>query len=62
MLCGLAAAGTGLAQLFLLKGLTDAKVTADIPLADIVYVLTILLLSRLMTENKQLKDDNSMFI
>ena len=51
-----------IAQLFLLKGLTDAKVTADIPLADIVYVLTILLLSRLLTENKQLKDDNSMFI
>lgn len=49
-------------QIFLLKGLTDAQAHADFPFSDIVFVLVILLLSRLLIENKQLKDDNSMFI
>ena len=49
-------------QIILLPGLTDAKATADIPFSNIVFVLVILLLSRLLIENKQLKDDNSMFI
>ena len=49
-------------QIFLMKGLTDIKANAELPLSDIVFVLVILLLSRLMIENKQLKDDNSMFI
>ncbi len=49
-------------QIFLMKNLTDVKATADLPFSDIVFVLVILLLSRLLIENKQLKDDNSMFI
>ena len=49
-------------QLFLITALTDVKANADLPLSDIVFVLVILLLSRLLVENKQLKDDNSMFI
>ena len=49
-------------QIFLLPGLTDVKASADLPFSNIVFVLVILLLSRLLIENKQLKDDNSMFI
>ena len=49
-------------QLFLITALTDVKASADLPFSNIVFVLVILLLSRLLIENKQLKDDNSMFI
>ena len=49
-------------QIILLPSLTDVKSVLDIPLLQIVFVLVILLLSRLLIENKQLKDDNSMFI
>ena len=43
-------------------GVYTFAANADLPLSDIVFVLVILLLSRLLVENKQLKDDNSMFI
>ena len=49
-------------QLALFPNLTDVKATAELPLSNIVFVLVILLLSRLLTENKELRDDNSMFI
>ena len=49
-------------QLALFPNLTDVKATAELPLSSIVFVLVILLLSRLLTENKELRDDNSMFI
>ena len=49
-------------QVCLLPSLTDVTALAQIPLLNIFFVLVILLLSRLLIENKQLKDDNSLFI
>ncbi len=49
-------------QIILLPHLTDAQFHVELPIRDIFFVLVILLLSRLMIENKELKDDNSMFI
>ncbi len=50
------------AQILLLPGLTDVNAAVDIPLTNIVFVVLILLFSRLLVENKQLRDDNSMII
>ena len=58
----LSAALLHIIQILLLPSLTDVKSILDIPLLQIVFVLVILLLSRLLIENKELKDDNSMFI
>ena len=49
-------------RIALFPNLTDIKATAEVPLASIIFVVVILLLSRLLTENKELRDDNSMFI
>lgn len=50
------------AQLVLLPHMTDASATVDIPVVSITFVVVILLFSRLLVENKQLRDDNSMII
>ena len=49
-------------QLVLLPHVTDANASVDIPMVSIAFVVVILLFSRLLVENKQLRDDNSMFI
>ncbi len=49
-------------QILLMPRLTDISVTSQIPVVSIVLVAVILLLSRLLTENKKLRDDNSLFI
>ena len=49
-------------QILLLPSLTDANATVELPVIDIFFILVILLLSRLLIENKQLREDNSLFI
>lgn len=49
-------------QLLLMPGLTDLNVTVDIPVVSIVFVVVILLFTRLLVENRQLREDNSLFI
>jgi len=51
-----------LLQLLLAKSLLIINSTVQIPVFSIAFVLAALLLTRLVTENKQLKDDNDMFI
>ena len=49
-------------QLILLPHMTDMNASVEIPVVSIVFVVVILLFSRLLVENKQLRDDNSMII
>lgn len=49
-------------QLLLMPGLTNLNVTVDIPVVSIVFVAVILLFTRLLVENRQLREDNSLFI
>ena len=49
-------------QIFLIRWLSSVATTVNIPISSIVFVGIVLLLSRLLIENKQLRDDNSMFI
>jgi hypothetical protein len=58
----LANVGFNLLQLLFAKSLTVINSSVQIPVFSITFVLAALLLTRLVTENKQLKDDNDMFI
>lgn len=49
-------------QIVLMRWLTNVKATVEIPIISIMFVGVVLLLSRLLVENKQLRDDNSLFI
>ena len=49
-------------QLFLLPYLSDANAAVDIPVTSIFLVVVILLFSRLLIENKRLREDNSLII
>lgn len=49
-------------QMVLMRWLSNVAATVNIPISSIVFVGVILLLSRLLIENKQLRDDNSLFI
>lgn len=49
-------------QLVLSKWLSDIAVSVDVPIMSIVFVLAILLVSRLISENRRLRDDNDLFI
>lgn len=49
-------------QIILMRWLTNVKATVEIPIVSIMFVGVVLLLSRLLVENKQLRDDNSLFI
>ena len=51
-----------LLQLIFAKSIFVINSSVQIPLFSIIFVLAALLLTRLLTENKQLKDDNDMFI
>lgn len=68
-LCGTAVAvailsniGLNVLQLLFLKSLMVVNSSVQIPVFSITFVLAALLLTRLVTENKQLKDDNDMFV
>ena len=45
-----------------IKPLGDRVVSMDIPVVSMAFVIMILLLTRLLIENKKLRDDNSLFI
>lgn len=49
-------------QIILMRQLTNVATTVEIPIISIMFVGVMLLLSRLLVENKQLRDDNSLFI
>jgi len=51
-----------LLQLVFVKSLLIVNSSVQIPLFPIAFALAALLLTRLVTENKRLKDDNDMFI
>lgn len=51
-----------IAQVLLLPQLSNVSTEVNLPVTDLFFVLVILLLSRLLIENKQLRDDNSLFI
>ena len=68
-LCGSALAvivlsniGFNLLQFLFIKGLMVVNGSVQIPLLSVAFVLGILLLAQFIGENKQLKDDNDMFI
>jgi len=54
--------GFNLLQLLFAKSLMTLNSSVQIPVFSITFVLAALLMTRLVTENKQLKDDNDMFI
>jgi len=58
----LANIGYNLLQLVFAKSLVTINSSVQIPVFSITFVLAALLLTRLVTENKQLKEDNDMFI
>jgi hypothetical protein len=51
-----------LLQLLFAKRLAVINSTVQIPVLPVIFVLAALLLTRLVTESKQLKDENDMFI
>lgn len=68
-LCSLALAvtvlsniGFNLLQLLFVKSLMVVNGSVQIPVFSITFVLAALLLTRFVAENKQLKDDNDMFV
>jgi len=58
----LANIGFNIVQVLCARWLTSVNLTVDIPVFELTLVLVALLASRLLSENKQLKDDNEMFI
>lgn len=51
-----------LLKLIFAKSLMIFNSSINIPIFSIIFILAVLLLTRFITENKQLKDDNDMFI
>lgn len=51
-----------LIQLPLMRSLALVSVNVNIPLVSIAFVLAVMMLARFLRENKDLKDDNDMFI
>jgi len=49
-------------QILFAGSLQVLNTSIQIPIFSIIFVIAMLLLTRLITENKQLKDDNNMFI
>ena len=55
-------AAVNILQVILMPGLSDISITMDIPTIDIAFTVMILLFSRLLAENRKLRDDNELFI
>lgn len=55
-------AASNLLQIALMQWLSNVSVTVEIPVISIAFTVMILLFSRLLIENKRLRDDNSLFI
>lgn len=62
---GITAAATAVLnvlQLLLSRFLSDVSVNVEIPVVSLVFILLILILSRLIVENRKLQSDNDLFI
>jgi hypothetical protein len=62
---GITAASTAcfnVLQMILMRRLSDIDAGVDIPVVSIAFTLIVLLVARLLAENKRLRDDNDMFI
>lgn len=62
---GITAASTAvfnILQIVVMRYLPNIAVNADVPLVSIAFTLIVLLVSRLLVENKRLRDDNDLFI
>lgn len=57
-----AGAGLNIAQWIVSKRLSDINVHVNIPVMSLAFVLAAFLFSRLIEENKQLADENEMFV
>lgn len=55
-------AGFNILQIVLMRHLPNIAVNVDVPIVSIAFTLIVLLVSRLLVENKQLRDDNDLFI
>ena len=55
-------AGLHILQILLISSLTDNQFRVEPPITQVLFLLMVLLLSRLLSENKELRDDNSLFI
>lgn len=51
-----------LMQVIFASNLTNIRVSVEIPLLSLAFTMAVLLLSRLVIKNKQLKEDNELFI
>ena len=49
-------------QVILMRWLSNVATTVDIPIISIVFICIVLLLSKLLVENKALRDDNRLII
>jgi len=54
--------GVNLLTLLLAGSLRVLNISVQIPVLSVTFVLAALLLTRLVAENKQLKDDNDLYI
>lgn len=57
-----ATAALNVIQLLLSRSLSDISVNVNIPVVSLAFILLVLLLSRLITENRRLQRDNDLFI
>ncbi|MBR3056877.1 MAG: hypothetical protein IKG93_02815 [Clostridiales bacterium] len=55
-------AACNLFQILLIKEMTNIHVNMELPILSVAFVVIAVLFSRLIMENKDLKDDNEMFI
>jgi len=56
------AASLNVLQLIFSRQLSDIAVTVDIPIMSLAFVLAVLLVARLIAENRRLQNDNDLFI
>jgi len=62
---GITAASTtvfNILQIVIMRHLPNITVNVDVPIVSIAFTLIVLLVSRLLIENKRLRDDNDLFI
>ena len=55
-------AAFNLLQLVLMRRLPNVQIDINVPLLSVAFLLCVLILSELLTENKRLKEDNDLFI
>jgi len=58
----LSTVGLNLLQLLFMNMLSDVNVSVEVPVISLAFVLAVLMVARLVRENKRLADDNDLFI